>query len=93
MHGAVPAHGWKQSSLAHLYDPLIMPPALVQAHHALDRAVDSAYGKKGFASDADRAAFLFGLYQKYTSLLPETPAKVSKGKRASSKRGAVGKPK
>ncbi len=32
-----------QSSLADLYDPLTMPPALVKAHQALDRAVDACY--------------------------------------------------
>ena len=58
------------SSLADLYDPNTMPPVLVKAHQALDRAVDTAYGKKSFASDAERVAFLFELYQQYTSLLP-----------------------
>ena len=58
------------SSLADLYDPIAMPPNLRQAHQALDKAVDAAYGKKGFASDAERVAFLFELYHKYTSLLP-----------------------
>ena len=58
------------SSLANLYNPLTMPPVLTQAHQALDRAVDAAYGKKSFASDAERVACLFELYQKYTSLLP-----------------------
>ena len=47
-----------------------MPPALSKAHDALDRAVDGAYGRKIFASDAERVAFLFELYQKCTSLLP-----------------------
>jgi hypothetical protein len=59
-----------KSSLADLYDPDTMPPALSKAHDALDRAVDASYGKKRFASDADRVAFLFEIYQKYTSLLP-----------------------
>ena len=59
-----------KSSLADLYDPLTMPPDLLKAHQALDRAVDAAYGKKNFASDAERVAFLFELYQKLTSLLP-----------------------
>lgn len=36
-------------------------PALVKAHQALDHAVDAAYGKKGFASDAERIAFPFEL--------------------------------
>ena len=61
---------FKSASLADLYDPLTMPPALTQAHQVLDRAVDVAYGKKSFASDAERIAFLFELHQKYTSLLP-----------------------
>jgi hypothetical protein len=58
------------ASLADLYDPLAMPPELRRAHEKLDRAVDAAYGKKDFKSDAERVAFLFELYQNYTSLLP-----------------------
>jgi len=62
------------SSLADLYDPLAMPPALLKAHQKLDAAVDAAYlnsgGKKAYASDAERVAFLFELYQRITSLLP-----------------------
>lgn len=58
------------SSLADLYDPVAMPPDLRKAHQALDKAVDAAYGKKTFASDAERVAFPFELYHKYTSLLP-----------------------
>ena len=58
------------ASLADLYDPVAMPPVLREAHTALDRAVDATYGKRNFNSDAERVAFLFDLYQKYTSLLP-----------------------
>jgi type I restriction-modification system DNA methylase subunit len=58
------------ASLADLYDPVAMPPNLRKAHQALDKAVDAAYGKKNFSSDAERVAFLFELYHKYTSLLP-----------------------
>lgn len=58
------------ASLADLYDPVAMLPDLRKAHQALDKAVDAAYGKKTFASDAERVAFLFELYHKYTSLLP-----------------------
>ena len=58
------------ASLADLYDPVAMPPDLRKAHQALDKAVDAAYGKKTFTSDAERVAFLFELYHKYTSLLP-----------------------
>ena len=65
------------SSLADLYDPLTMPPVLLKAHHKLDAAVDKAYqlcgGKKSYASDAERVAFLFQRYQQLTSLLPATP--------------------
>jgi hypothetical protein len=60
------------ASLADLYDPLTMPPNLVKAHQNLDVAVDAAYGRKSFKNDAERVAFLFELYQKYTSLLPAT---------------------
>jgi hypothetical protein len=65
------------SILADLYDPIAMPPDLRKAHQELDKAVDAAYGKKNFASDAECVAFLFELYHKYTSLLPaiETPKK------------------
>jgi hypothetical protein len=67
------------SSLADLYDPLTMPPALLKAHQKLDTAVDAAYqpsgGKKTYASDAERVAFLFELYQRITSLLPAPAAR------------------
>lgn len=67
------------SSLADLYDPLSMPSALLKAHQKLDTAVDKAYelsgGKKSYKSDAERVAFLFELYQKYTSLLPSAQGK------------------
>jgi len=68
------------ASLADLYDPLTMPPALVKAHHKLDAAVDAAYGKRGFRNDAERVAFLFELYRKYTSLLPADGAPATKRK-------------
>jgi hypothetical protein len=67
------------ASLADLYDPLTMPPALLKAHQKLDTAVDAAYhpsgGKKTYASDAERVAFLFELYQRITCLLPVTGTK------------------
>ena len=66
------------SSLADLYDPLTMPPALLKAHQALDKAVDAAYGKTNFKSEAERVAFLFDLYQRYTSLLPAVKPRRSK---------------
>ncbi|MEY8690216.1 MAG: class I SAM-dependent DNA methyltransferase [Leptothrix sp. (in: b-proteobacteria)] len=63
-----------QSTLADLYDPLAMPPALLKAHQKLDAAVDAAYlgkaARKAFKGDADRVAFLFERYQAIVDLLP-----------------------
>lgn len=55
------------SSLADLYDPLAMPPALVRAHKDLDKAVDLAYRPQVFSSEAKRLEFLFELYEKLTA--------------------------
>jgi hypothetical protein len=55
------------NSLADLYDPLSMPPALVKAHNELDKAVDLAYRSQPFTSEAKRMEFLFELYEKYTA--------------------------
>ncbi len=71
------------ASLADLYDPVAMPPDLRKAHQALDKAVDAAYGKKTFTSDAERVAFLFELYHKYTSLLPAPETMKTKKKKRS----------
>ena len=74
--------GDKPASLADLYDPLTMPPALLKAHQKLDAAVDKAYesqgGKKAYKSDAERVAFLFDLYQRLTSLLPADAVKAKR---------------
>jgi hypothetical protein len=67
------------SSLADLYDPLTMPPALVKAHNELDKAVDLAYRPQPFTTEANRMEFLFGLYEKYTADL-FTKEKVKKKK-------------
>ena len=69
------------SSLADLYDPLTMPPDLVKAHQKLDAAVDASYGYKGGSTDAARVAFLFGLYQQLTSLLPADGGKPRRARR------------
>ncbi len=58
------------SSMADLYDPLTMPPVLLKAHQKLDKAIDAAYGKKSFSTEAVRVAFLFELYQKYINRAP-----------------------
>jgi hypothetical protein len=68
-----------ESTLADLYDPLTMPPVLLKAHQHLDKAVDAAYGKTNFQTEAQRVAFLFELYQKYTSLFaPDKPKRRGK---------------
>jgi hypothetical protein len=58
------------STLADLYDPIAMPGALSKAHAQLNSVVDRAYGKKTFDKDSNRVAFLFDLYDKYSTLLP-----------------------
>jgi hypothetical protein len=64
------------ASLADLYDPLTMPPNLVAAHAANDRAVDAAYGQpRGFPTEAARLAFLFDLYQSLVAPLDATPTR------------------
>lgn len=55
------------SSLADLYDPNTMPPVLVKAHQALDKAVDLCYRPQPFTSEAKRIEFLFELYDRYTA--------------------------
>lgn len=57
------------SSLADLYDPLTMPPALVKAHQALDKAVDLCYRPQPFTNELSRIEFLFNLYEQYTQPL------------------------
>jgi hypothetical protein len=54
----------EQGSLADLYDETVMPPALLTAHQALNRAVMDLYGftEKGF-SEADCVAALMVRYQ------------------------------
>src|SRR5690606_341697 len=56
---------YPDSSLADLYDPLLMPIELSKAHQALDKAVEAAYSRKKFNSEAERVTFLFELYEQY----------------------------
>jgi hypothetical protein len=55
------------ASLADLYDPNTMPPLLVKAHQALDKAVDLCYRPQHFINETKRIEFLFELYDKYAS--------------------------
>ena len=73
------------STLADLYDPLTMPPELVKAHQALDRAVEKCYRPDPFQSDRDRTEHLFKLYESLTTgpLEAGMAAKPKRGKRGS----------
>ena len=62
-----PPLGGRGASLADLYDPNTMPPVLVKAHQALDKAVDLCYRPQPFTSEAKRIEYLFELYDKYTA--------------------------
>ena len=75
----------KGATLAELYDPLTMPPALRKAHAALDAAVDRLYRPQPFASDRERVEHLFMLYEKLTAdLASPAPAPARRRRRASS---------
>jgi len=65
------------SSLADLYDPLTMPPDLVKAHQALDKAVDLCYRPQPFVNELNRIEYLFSLYEALSAPL----LKVEKKKR------------
>ncbi|MCX6983946.1 MAG: class I SAM-dependent DNA methyltransferase, partial [Lentisphaerae bacterium] len=60
---------FSDSSLADLYDPLSMPPALVKAHNELDKSVDLCYRPQPFSDEMKRIEYLFDLYRKYTEPL------------------------
>ncbi|MGH9438318.1 MAG: type IIL restriction-modification enzyme MmeI [Terriglobia bacterium] len=68
------------ATLADLYDPLAMPPALTKAHASLDRAVDLCYRAQLFENDLRRIEHLFALYEKLTApLLPASKKKAAQG--------------
>jgi hypothetical protein len=69
------------SSLADLYDPLTMPPALVKAHQSLDKAVEKCYRAQPFGSDEERITFLFALYEKYTAPLTAEAERAEGGRK------------
>ncbi len=52
------------ATLADLYDPLVMPDALVHAHHALDAAVERLYRPQPFAEDRERVEHLLMRYER-----------------------------
>lgn len=57
------------STLADLYDPNAMPPALRRAHDRLDRAVDACYRRQPFTSERQRLEFLFAMYEQLVAPL------------------------
>lgn len=65
-------------TLADLYDPTTMPPALAKAHAELDRAVDRCYRKEPFPNDRVRVEHLFALYEELTA--PLATASSGKGR-------------
>ena len=60
-----------ERTLAELYDPDKMPAILLEAHRQLDAAVDLLYDERGFASEDDRLALLFVLYETLTAAKQE----------------------
>ena len=72
---------YPDSSLADLYDPLTMPPDLVKAHQALDKAVDLCYRPQPFVNELNRIEYLFSLYEALSVPL----LKVEKKKRTKKK--------
>ena len=66
------------STLADLYDPDAMPKQLLDAHRALDAAVDLCYRPAAFKTELERLKFLFDLYRKYTEPLVRAAARSSK---------------
>ncbi len=77
------------SSLADLYDPLTMPPALVKAHQDLDRAVDLCYRPQAFPNEARRIEYLFELYEQYTAPLMAAAGIESDGRSRKKKKKAA----
>jgi hypothetical protein len=57
---------YPDSSLADLYDPLSMPPDLLKAHKALDKAVMKLYGFTKDVSEPEIVARLMEMYSEYT---------------------------
>ena len=77
-----------EATLADLYHPDLMPPALRRAHQALDRAVDRLYRPARFASERERVEHLFMLYEKMRA--PLEALMKAKPKRRRTKRKPTG---
>ncbi len=79
------------SSLADLYDSLTMPPDLLNAHKALDKAVMELYGYSLDMSEPEIVADLMVKYQKLVEaeITKENAEKSAKPKRTRGKKGDV----
>ena len=55
---------YPNATLAELYNPLGVPPDLVEAHRTNDRAVDQLLSRSTLASNTDRLAVLLVEYQR-----------------------------
>lgn len=80
---------FQDCSLAELYDPITMPPALLKAHQNLDKSVDNCYRPQAFPNDVKRVEFLFDLYEKYTADLFSESSKNPK-KRYTTRKNSAG---
>lgn len=71
------------ATLADLYNPETMPKKLLDAHRALDHAVDKCYGKRIFAHEPERLEFLFEMYKELSEkqMMMEYLKEGKKGKR------------
>ena len=64
------------NNLADLYDVVAMPTDLLEAHSALDRAVDRCYRDEPLRSDRERVEHLLQRYERLAvPLLPVTPSR------------------
>ncbi|HFT8036458.1 DNA methyltransferase [Enterobacter hormaechei subsp. hoffmannii] len=57
---------YPENTLAELYDPLKMPADLLEAHQALDKAVDRFYSDKPFRDSTERLSCLLERYESLT---------------------------
>lgn len=69
-------------SLGELYDPDKMPTPLLEAHKALDRAVEALYRDKPFRDAPERLEHLFARYEKLIAAeKAKAPTKKTRGKK------------
>ncbi|WP_193087960.1 DNA methyltransferase [Advenella sp. FME57] len=73
---------YPDQSLGDLYDPNKMPIPLLEAHKALDRAVEALYRDRPFRDVSERLEHLFARYEKLIAEeKAKAPAKKAKGRK------------